>query len=238
MQGKIYSLASSAFPENIRYIGLTTHSLLLRLKNHLSNYQLKADTHKNRWIKQQLKSGNTILINPIYEADEIDFDELCSLEVTFIKEYKRLGFKLTNGTFGGEGVLGLKHSKGTKKILSEKAQQQWTNYSIEEKQRQSIETSNRLKGNQFRKGKKDPPERLISKSKQYAGKANNKWKGYIVQLDDNLEEVNRWESIKGAATVMQVSYKSLWLATWKKTKKGMPYKIAGFYWKYDKNEKI
>ena len=97
----IYSLSSSAEPDNIRYIG-KAKNLKDRLRRHLGKYYLNSEiNHKNNWIKSELSKGNTILIREIESVNEENWIER---EIYWIEQYKQLGFKLVNTTEGGEGI--------------------------------------------------------------------------------------------------------------------------------------
>lgn len=114
-QIKIYGLSSSESPENIRYIGKTINKLKSRLQRHMSDYK-NEDTFKSRWIKKELKKGNKILIKEIFLVPISE--DWAKWEIFYISEYKKLGYKLTNTTSGGDGLhgdgnpfYGKKHSK-------------------------------------------------------------------------------------------------------------------------------
>jgi FtsZ-interacting cell division protein YlmF len=97
----IYGLSSSSDPENIRYIGKAI-DIKKRLKRHLSSYELKRDTHKNRWIKLELLNGNDIISTELYRFENENWQ---NVEIEWIDKYKKLGYKLTNSTIGGNGSL-------------------------------------------------------------------------------------------------------------------------------------
>lgn len=98
----IYSLSSSAEPDNIRYIG-KAKDLKDRLRRHLGKYYLENEiTHKNNWIKSELSKGNLILIKEIEEVNEENWIER---EIYWISKFKDDGYELTNGTSGGEGII-------------------------------------------------------------------------------------------------------------------------------------
>lgn len=116
-QVKIYALSSSKEPENIRYIGQTGGDLKYRLSRHVHNSKTEK-THKSYWIKKELKDGNKILIKEVFSVPIGDNWE--KWEIHFISEYKKMGYKLTNSTIGGEGLygednpfFGKKHKKTT-----------------------------------------------------------------------------------------------------------------------------
>lgn len=97
----IYTLSSSEDPDNIRYIG-KTNDLDDRLRRHTGKYYLENEiTHKNNWIKSEMKKGNEILIKSIEKVNENNWQER---EIFWIEEMTNRGFKLTNSTIGGEGL--------------------------------------------------------------------------------------------------------------------------------------
>ena len=98
----IYTLSSSETPTEIRYIG-KAKNLKDRLRRHVSSYSLNKEiNYKNNWIKSELAKGNTILIN---EIDCVEESIWVESETYYIGKYKELGYKLTNSTIGGEGIL-------------------------------------------------------------------------------------------------------------------------------------
>lgn len=103
MKIKIYTLSSSIDPDNVRYIGKTACSLDYRLTRHIYDNS-KDKTHKGNWIRKEIKSGNKILIKEIFVVPKNDNWE--KWEIHFISEYKKMGYKLTNSTIGGEGLHG------------------------------------------------------------------------------------------------------------------------------------
>ena len=92
----IYTLSSSCDPDNIRYVG-KTNNLKDRLRRHLKNVD---GTYKYNWVKSELKKGNKIIIETL---DEIDNKNWKYWEIYWINQLKDWGFKLTNGTIGGDG---------------------------------------------------------------------------------------------------------------------------------------
>ena len=81
----------------------------------MSDYK-NEDTFKSRWIKKELKKGNKILIKEIFLVPISE--DWAKWEIFYISEYKKLGYKLTNTTSGGDGLhgdgnpfYGKKHSK-------------------------------------------------------------------------------------------------------------------------------
>lgn len=119
---QIYTLSSSAKPDVIRYVGKTSLTLKKRLSKHMSDCS-NVNTYKNRWIRKELKNGNSILIKSIYAVPSNEPWE--PWEIFFIAQYKSLGYKLTNATKGGEGLhgkdnpfFGKKHDLSTRLKMS------------------------------------------------------------------------------------------------------------------------
>lgn len=96
---KIYVLIDPR-DNSIRYVGKTNNEKE-RYKNHLNSLRDK-NTHKRNWINQ-LKS---IGLKPIMKViEEIEIDKWKERESFYINHYKLLGFKLTNCSDGGEGLI-------------------------------------------------------------------------------------------------------------------------------------
>ena len=96
-QSYIYSLE---YPEgNVKYIG-KANDLKKRLKGHLDKINQHV-SHKNSWIKGLLSKGVKPIINVV---DVIPEKEWQFWEEHYIWLYRSYGFKLTNLTFGGDGM--------------------------------------------------------------------------------------------------------------------------------------
>lgn len=96
----IYSL-SDPITNEIRYIG-KTNNIKKRLCTHLTKSNLIKKTHKNNWIKNLLFNNTKPLIEVI---DEVPIKEWGFWEKFWISQFKIWGFKLTNSTDGGDGVV-------------------------------------------------------------------------------------------------------------------------------------
>lgn len=116
---KIYALSNSEFPNHFRYIGKTNGTLRNRLKQHLTeafNTKENKITYKINWIKSEKAKNNSIIITLI---DEVTQDQWENSEKYYIKYYKSLGARLTNGNDGGGGVFN-KTLKNSEKIIKER----------------------------------------------------------------------------------------------------------------------
>jgi len=115
----IYTLEDPITKE-IRYVG-KTNNLEDRYKRHLQKCYLEKydkNTHKSRWIKNLLKSGNKPIMEILEECNESDVNQL---EKYWISQFRVWGFKLTNISDGGEIVghwKGKHHSEKTKRKIS------------------------------------------------------------------------------------------------------------------------
>lgn len=91
---------------NIRYIGITSQSLRFRLHKHINEAKKRKNkTYKNNWIYSLLRNGIKPTIHLIEQV--FDWNYACEVEKYYIKEFKEQGYKLTNGTIGGDGVAGI-----------------------------------------------------------------------------------------------------------------------------------
>jgi hypothetical protein len=104
----IYTLKDPISNE-IRYVG-RTNNLKSRLKRHMSNDHLcESWTSKNKWLLY-LKNNNML---PIMEIlDIVPKKDVNMWEIYWISQFKSWGFRLLNGTDGGDGFdwTGKKHS--------------------------------------------------------------------------------------------------------------------------------
>lgn len=85
-----------------RYVGITSKTLSRRLNNHLVD---KEKTHKVNWIKKLTRDG---LRPEIFVIEEWfgDYDSLKQREIYWIARLKSKGYRLVNGTLGGDGTVG------------------------------------------------------------------------------------------------------------------------------------
>jgi len=97
----IYTLSTKEEPNNIRYVGKADNPKD-REKRHLQPYYLNEGTYKANWLKWELKRSYTPILTVI---DEVLINEWQFWESYWIEQLKTWGFKLTNGTDGGEGLI-------------------------------------------------------------------------------------------------------------------------------------
>ena len=108
MTTSIYYLSDGDGP--VRYVGKTSATLGARLNQHKSHSKRERN-HRAHWIRSA-KDLRIELIE-VVEGDGI------KEEVYLIAALKALGASLVNGTQGGEGTVGHRHSAETRKKMSE-----------------------------------------------------------------------------------------------------------------------
>lgn len=102
--------------QEIRYIGKSIKTADERFRHHLKKSTLSRKNHRTTWILSLLKLG----LKPIMQVlrDDIQIEEhLNAEEISTIAFCREAGFDLVNGTDGGEGGLGYKHTEATKEKL-------------------------------------------------------------------------------------------------------------------------
>jgi len=109
----LYTLSLKSSPEKIRYVGITKYDdVTFRLKAHKEKAG-KVNRPVADWLK---KHGDSVIITKV--LGNLTWEEACSAEVSLIADLKANGYKLLNLTNGGDGSLGKKDSKQTKKKKS------------------------------------------------------------------------------------------------------------------------
>lgn len=111
---RIYTLSDPRTRE-IRYVGMTTRTLEVRLAGHLRNCRLEKN-HRARWVRSLQDAG---VIPVITEVDLIPVEQHAEAERQWIAFYRAQGVRLVNATDGGEGMPGFKMSPEARKKISE-----------------------------------------------------------------------------------------------------------------------
>lgn len=94
--------------EEIRYVGWTSKTLRARLGAHRRD---KHHCHRVHWINNLRNNG---LVPRIALVQTVPNEQWTQAECYWIAFFRGLGCPLTNGTSGGEGMLGHHHSEGTR----------------------------------------------------------------------------------------------------------------------------
>jgi hypothetical protein len=111
---KIYKLIDPNTLE-VRYIGYTNrHTLKHRLSCHLSESKRLNKCHRHWWINSLLRDGKRPIIKLIRNVSRGNWQYW---EMYYISKYKEKGCNLVNGTNGGDGQTGMRHSEKTKRKI-------------------------------------------------------------------------------------------------------------------------
>lgn len=89
----------------VRYIGIAFDPTD-RMRKHMTPSLLRANSHKNNWLKCLRAQGKRPIFTILAETDDARGP---ALEMAFIKKYRASGYRLTNSTKGGEGTWGMVH---------------------------------------------------------------------------------------------------------------------------------
>ncbi len=147
----IYTLSDNT---GIRYVGKSNNPYK-RLRDHKKECK-KRRTHKEKWLYSLFESGCEIKLEIL---EEISNDNWCEAETYWISQLTAWGFRLVNGTRGGEGSNGFegkRHSIETKQKCSEAARK----LVLTDEMRNKISQSNRN-----RILSKESKERMSKKAK-------------------------------------------------------------------------
>ncbi len=197
---KIYYLSDSKNPNEIRYIGLTKLSLDKRLYFHIKNVNY-GNSHKNNWIKNILNSGYEVYIELLEQ--KLTEQEARDKEIFYIKEYNKKGYKLVNGTFGGDGNSNI--SEETRKKISTSCKESFK-YRIPYNKGKTLEELHgnkkaemlKKKSSEEQKGKKLSEEHIKkikeNNSKYWLGKTKNK--SHIDKFVESFKKTARTKEYK------------------------------------------
>lgn len=99
----MYCLLESG--KHVRYIGITSQAIEVRLKQHFADCGRASNVYKENWLKSCQASGTPIDIHVIRSG--LSLDQAGAIEVLLIQLLKR-PFRLTNTHSGGSsGYAGL-----------------------------------------------------------------------------------------------------------------------------------
>jgi len=103
MKWRIYALKDPR-TKLVRYVGWTRQSMVARLGEHIADSVSSQKTHKQKWILSMLSIGIKPTAEILQEGEGAGWAEA---EQYWIKRHRSSGAKLTNGTDGGDGIIGL-----------------------------------------------------------------------------------------------------------------------------------
>ena len=111
----VYALHPKNNPKDIRYIGITRYEdPSRRFKDHCKAANQGKNLPVQCWIRKNGADNITYSLLAIVDT----WEEACQKERTTIQDLRSNGVKLFNKTDGGDGGLGMVHSKETKDKLS------------------------------------------------------------------------------------------------------------------------
>ena len=200
----------------IRYVGYTSKSLDIRFYEHLKDGRSNKFYHKANWIRKLLNENSLPLIELL--EDKLTIKDAKLKEINYIKKFKELGFNLTNGTSGGDGILNPSDEVRMKmrdSHLGKKASQ---------------ETKDKL--SKLHLGSKRSKETKDILSFQKIGNKNpqfGKYKNKIEQIDINTGKVlNIFDSITNASKITHVQFSGISAVC-----RGIRNQSGGFLWRYE-----
>ncbi len=135
-----------------RYIGYSKF-VVKRYDDHLDT---KPTTYKGCWISQLLALELEPIMRPLCVVSDVNTAK--EIETALITRYRNRGYRLTNGTDGGDGTAGRTHSEQAIQKIKQARASQVVRHSAKTKQKMSDSwTKERRESNPLR-GKKRPAE--------------------------------------------------------------------------------
>lgn len=114
----IYVLVDPRFKSSpVRYVGLTGD---FKMRYYAHCYQLKKGTHKTHWVRAVMEAG---FLPIMIAVDEVPWEERGKAERRWVEMMRSMGYKLTNGTMGGETGLESMFSLESRRRLSASVRQ-------------------------------------------------------------------------------------------------------------------
>ena len=211
-----YTLSSSAYPNNIRYVGKTKQTIKRRLQGHLCSAkkaikQEYCTNHNYNWINQQLLRGNSIIIEEIETVHFEEGEDWQWLEKYWIAQFKEWGFNLTNIKEGGEDNY---YTKPSKEVVRNRAKK------CIGKPR-SFQTKQSISKMLLGQGKSEETVNKIRRS------VSEKQGRPVLQLTKTGELVREWKTGAEAAREMHLDKSNLNACC-----KGKKKSCGGYVWKY------
>lgn len=111
----IYALTDPRTSE-VRYVGVTTMTVGMRLTRHLGEAKRGNPGYKNNWVRQLQGEGLRPQTSILEEGDG---EGWAAAEQHWIAHFRQAGARLTNIADGGEAPFGCKRSEATKAKMRE-----------------------------------------------------------------------------------------------------------------------
>lgn len=210
----IYTLASDTSPNDIRYIGLTKKTIHERLRGHINEQSSnKKRTHKMYWIASVIANGDYVIATPIEYAETLY--EAQEIEIKLIAKYLEEGYRLVNGTKGGEG--------GERFNIHQNKQPISKRYiSDETRQKMSYAQRNRLVSKEWRN---NHSKNVINRSCKYKLQQICVKNLVVIACYDGIYHAERMSGVKGKTIQAALSrgYAITSGYYWNKIDKSQPY---------------
>jgi hypothetical protein len=156
----VYTLADSRAPDEIRYVGITSNPTK-RLGTHKRKALNGDRSHRATWIRALLRDGAETVMTIL--SKNLDFAGAKTKEIETIAAYRAAGFRLTNGTDGGDGTSGWQPTAEQRERNA--AARRGKKLPVEVRDKMSIAQRNRIrppdataKANEARRGTKHTTE--------------------------------------------------------------------------------
>lgn len=207
----------------IRYVGKSINPNV-RLRKHISERH-KHDSYKDRWVRKLYNDGFKL---ELLIVDVVDKTEWQFWEMFYISYFKSLGFRLTNGTKGGDqppSTKGRKHSKKSREKMSKTKKGKpipWLNNGGERSKKHRENLSESLKG-------RVSPNKGKTYSDDYKKKLSeaSTIKKRVKQLDLDGNLIKIWSSVNEVEKTLKIRHIS-------ECCRGINYKtVGGYKWEYD-----
>ena len=240
MENFVYIYALEFPFGNIRYVGKSKNPNR-RFKRHIQDARKYSKSHKLAWIRSLLNIGKLPFL---YIIDKVPENEWEYWEQYYIRECELIGFKLTNGTVGGDGnhnpstEVREKISSSLKSYFSEN--NVWNKGTVgissgyPKGKKRSIQDSFLNSERKRNLAKVQKPwnfgKRMSNEQREKLRKARSgiaAFRTEIIQYDLNGNKLCEWESMRSAIKTLGLSRKTL-----KKCLIGHFPNDGKFIWKY------
>jgi len=129
----LYALYDPRSPGVIRYVGWTSKTPQKRFGDHIREARFHGGNYRLNWMRSLLGDG----VSPeMVVVATCEVGEAPALEIALISAFRGRGYKLVNGTDGGDGAPGYAHSEETKAKIG--AARRGTRHTEEAKKKMSI----------------------------------------------------------------------------------------------------
>lgn len=210
----IYGLVDPRTNE-LRYVG-KSNNVENRYISHL--YEGAGGTHKHNWVLNVQRSGHE---PELIILEIVDRRFWKTAEMWWIEYFRFLGARLTNTTKGGDGLTGMRHSKESRKKMSDALKdrfftEEWrskiskakkgTVYSEEYKQKMSIACTGRVVSDETR-ANLSKALKGISKSEEHKRKISETLKGTKLSEETRrkMSEAHKRNYAQGKSALCKVN---------------------------------